>query len=255
MATKKFVFFGCWLMVAVIGDIAAGKLVLKSSLRQLAWEAKDFLVTCSGKNGSRWDCLWEQSLNAVDEFANSANIPLISGVSLVRVKNVRNQSEEAGPSFNETDSGSVPNRNKNKTSSNSWTGRVVNALDHMFRTHVLQIDLLNAVSGDGGFNESDNDRRKDAAAGLEQRINRKNKWWMGKFARVDGGKDVVEGRHRHRRHHQVIPMMIFGVTVFGMFAVPIGFQFLAALGGKAFLMAKLALLLASINSLKRVRML
>lgn len=34
--------------------------------------------------------------------------------------------------------------------------------------------------------------------------------------------------------------------------VPMGFQFLAALSGKAFLMAKLALLLASVNGLKRV---
>lgn len=50
----------------------------------------------------------------------------------------------------------------------------------------------------------------------------------------------------------MIPMMIFGVTVFGMFIVPIAFQFLTALSGKAFLMAKLALLLASINGLKRV---
>lgn len=47
-------------------------------------------------------------------------------------------------------------------------------------------------------------------------------------------------------------MMLMGITVFLMVFVPMGFQFLAALGGKAFLMAKLALLLASVNGLKRV---
>ncbi|CAO1423742.1 unnamed protein product [Diamesa tonsa] len=43
-------------------------------------------------------------------------------------------------------------------------------------------------------------------------------------------------------------MMLMGITVFLMFVIPFGFF----LGGKAFLMAKLALLLASINGLKRV---
>jgi hypothetical protein len=38
-----------------------------------------------------------------------------------------------------------------------------------------------------------------------------------------------------------------------MFFVTLGFQFLATFSGKAFLMAKMALLLASINGLKRVR--
>lgn len=50
----------------------------------------------------------------------------------------------------------------------------------------------------------------------------------------------------------MMPMMMFGITLFGMFFVPLGFQFLSVLGGKAFLMAKLALILASINGLKRV---
>lgn len=35
--------------------------------------------------------------------------------------------------------------------------------------------------------------------------------------------------------------------------VPIGFQLLAVLGGKALLLSKMALLLASINGLKRVK--
>lgn len=47
-------------------------------------------------------------------------------------------------------------------------------------------------------------------------------------------------------------MMLMGITIFLMVFVPMGFQFLAVLGGKAFLMSKLALLLASVNGLKRV---
>lgn len=59
-------------------------------------------------------------------------------------------------------------------------------------------------------------------------------------------------RRRHRQQQQAVSMMLMGITVFLMVFVPMGFQFLAALGGKAFLMAKLALLLASVNGLKRV---
>lgn len=47
-------------------------------------------------------------------------------------------------------------------------------------------------------------------------------------------------------------LVIMGIVVFLMFFVTIGFQFLATFGGKSFLMAKLALLLASINGLKRI---
>lgn len=60
-------------------------------------------------------------------------------------------------------------------------------------------------------------------------------------------------RARHRQRNQMLPMMVFGVTALGMVLVPLGFQFLAVLGGKALLLAKMALLLASINGVKRVR--
>ncbi|KAL7017329.1 hypothetical protein ACKWTF_010318 [Chironomus riparius] len=56
---------------------------------------------------------------------------------------------------------------------------------------------------------------------------------------------------RRRRHHNAFQMVLMGIVIFLMFFVTLGFQFLATFGGKAFLMAKLALLLASINGLKR----
>lgn len=61
------------------------------------------------------------------------------------------------------------------------------------------------------------------------------------------------GRARHRRN-QMLPVMIFGMTAIGMVMVPIGFQLLAVLGGKALLLSKMALLLASINGLRRVKL-
>lgn len=59
-------------------------------------------------------------------------------------------------------------------------------------------------------------------------------------------------RARHRHRNQMLPMMSFGMTALGMILMPIGFQFLAVLAGKALLLAKMALLLASINGIKRV---
>lgn len=46
--------------------------------------------------------------------------------------------------------------------------------------------------------------------------------------------------------------MIAGVTALGIVTIPMGFQFLAVLGGKALLLAKMALMLAMMNGLKRV---
>lgn len=75
------------------------------------------------------------------------------------------------------------------------------------------------------------------------------------FSQFFIAQDTTETGTPRRRHRQqqAVSMMLMGITVFLMVFVPMGFQFLAALGGKAFLMAKLALLLASVNGLKRVR--
>lgn len=51
----------------------------------------------------------------------------------------------------------------------------------------------------------------------------------------------------------MLTAMIFGVTALGMILVPMGFQFLAVLGGKALVLAKMALILASISGLKKVK--
>lgn len=49
-----------------------------------------------------------------------------------------------------------------------------------------------------------------------------------------------------------MPILLFGLLGLGMILVPMGFQFLAVLGGKALLLAKMALMLTSIQGLKKV---
>ncbi|XP_037868643.1 uncharacterized protein LOC110385501 isoform X2 [Bombyx mori] len=66
------------------------------------------------------------------------------------------------------------------------------------------------------------------------------------------GKSVEKFEFRGRRRHHMMTMMMFGVVSIGMVVVPMGFQFLAVLGGKALLLAKMALILASIQGLKKV---
>ncbi|XP_045765569.1 uncharacterized protein LOC123867536 isoform X2 [Maniola jurtina] len=65
--------------------------------------------------------------------------------------------------------------------------------------------------------------------------------------------DVVDKvEYRGRRRHHMMTMMMFGIVSIGMVLIPMGFQFLAVLGGKALLLAKMALILASIQGLKKI---
>lgn len=59
----------------------------------------------------------------------------------------------------------------------------------------------------------------------------------------------IPGRRRNRG---MMPLMIFATVAFGMILIPMSFQFLAVLGGKALLLAKLALILTSIQGLKKI---
>lgn len=46
--------------------------------------------------------------------------------------------------------------------------------------------------------------------------------------------------------------MMMGLLLMGSILVPMGFQFLAVLGGKALILAKMALILSSIQGLKKI---
>lgn len=65
------------------------------------------------------------------------------------------------------------------------------------------------------------------------------------------GINNILGRHRNRRNN-MMPFMVFGLIAMGMILIPMGFKFLAVLGGKALLLAKMALILSSIQGLKKV---
>lgn len=47
-------------------------------------------------------------------------------------------------------------------------------------------------------------------------------------------------------------LLMFGMAAVGLIMVPMGFQFLAVLGGKALLIAKMALILTAIQGLKKI---
>uniref|UniRef100_A0A1A9VVI5 Uncharacterized protein n=1 Tax=Glossina austeni TaxID=7395 RepID=A0A1A9VVI5_GLOAU len=102
--------------------------------------------------------------------------------------------------------------------------------------------------------------------GKQERVHQNAHWsrkdikYLTWFDRVAGNattKDLSNldavGTARHRRHrYNMMMTMMFGVTAFGAVVVPMGFQLLSIVSGKALLLAKMALLLASINGLKRV---
>lgn len=50
----------------------------------------------------------------------------------------------------------------------------------------------------------------------------------------------------------MMPMMMMGLLLIGSVFIPMGFQFLAVLGGKALILAKMALILSSIQGLKKI---
>uniref|UniRef100_A0A182TYH6 Protein osiris 23 n=1 Tax=Anopheles melas TaxID=34690 RepID=A0A182TYH6_9DIPT len=177
-----------------------------SLVHELTVEAGELVGSCLRRSAaSRWDCVKNESLAAVQQLSDAPRIVLLEGIQLVR------SSDEPGYRH-ETHSPSAVGE-QDGTIAATWSGAVLSALRRLLDTHVLEVDLAypNGASASRAYGEG-----------------------------------------RHRRRQQMIPMMIFGVTVFGMFIIPIAFQFLTALSGKAFLMAKLALLLASMNGLKRV---
>ncbi|XP_050305361.1 uncharacterized protein LOC126742659 [Anthonomus grandis grandis] len=63
---------------------------------------------------------------------------------------------------------------------------------------------------------------------------------------------IISSEGRGRKNNMLGQMLMFGLVAAGFIVIPLGFQFLAVLGGKALLLAKLALLLTSIQGLKKI---
>ncbi|XP_070152227.1 uncharacterized protein Osi23 [Polyergus mexicanus] len=106
----------------------------------------------------------------------------------------------------------------------SWSAVIWNRLARVLRTHAFKIDVEHM------FNTAPSD--------------------------VGPNRNIVQGRgrhrHRHRHRHHMLPLMMLGLLLMGSILVPMGFQFLAVLGGKALILAKMALILSSIQGLKKI---
>ncbi|XP_025074941.1 uncharacterized protein LOC105430372 isoform X1 [Pogonomyrmex barbatus] len=102
----------------------------------------------------------------------------------------------------------------------SWSAIIWNRVTHLLRTHAVKIDI------DRMFNVNTPAQNPDS-------------------------NNIVQGRRRRRKSH-MFPLMLMGLLLMGSILVPMGFQFLAVLGGKALILAKMALILSSIQGLKKI---
>ncbi|KAK9882191.1 hypothetical protein WA026_019703 [Henosepilachna vigintioctopunctata] len=64
---------------------------------------------------------------------------------------------------------------------------------------------------------------------------------------------LKEARGRRKKeNNMMVSLLVFAMIAVGLIVIPMGFQFLSVLGGKALLLAKLALILSSIQGLKKI---
>ncbi|CAL1676546.1 unnamed protein product [Lasius platythorax] len=108
--------------------------------------------------------------------------------------------------------------------STGWSAIIWNRLARVLRTHAFKVDverMFNAAPFELGPNSNIVQSRR-------------------------------RHRHRHRHRHHMLPLMMIGLLLMGSILVPMGFQFLAVLGGKALILAKMALILSSIQGLKKI---
>ncbi|XP_043263689.1 uncharacterized protein LOC122403942 [Colletes gigas] len=157
-------------------------------------------------------CVQDRALAAFDSLLDDDVIPVFDGLDLVRFHESRINYTNREPGGDET---------------NNWTAIIVKRLLRVLRTHVFKVDvdhLTNNIPSPG------NDSKTEVE------------------------NNIFEGRRRRlrRRHQHMMPLMLMGFLLMGSIFIPMGFQFLAVLGGKALLLAKMALILSSIQGLKKI---
>ncbi|XP_012231165.2 uncharacterized protein [Linepithema humile] len=135
--------------------------------------------------------------------------------------------ENVIPVFNGVDLIRVRPKDENDTKSKdeddaSWSAMVWNRLTHVLRTHAFKVNVDHIFNATPNASES------------------------------DPNNNVVQARKRRRRKYHVMPYMMMGLLLMGTILIPMGFQFLAVLGGKALILAKMALILSSIQGLKKI---
>ncbi|XP_076683898.1 DUF1676 domain-containing protein Osi23 isoform X2 [Andrena cerasifolii] len=129
---------------------------------------------------------------------------------------VRFQEDGVNSTYNDTDSDPGDEAN--------WTAIIAKRLLRVLRSHVFKVDVDRLTIASPSNNSE-----------------------------TEVGNGVFEGRRRHRRrHNHMMPLLMMGFVLMGTILIPMGFQFLAVLGGKALLLAKMALILSSIQGLKKI---
>ncbi|XP_078042140.1 DUF1676 domain-containing protein Osi23 [Augochlora pura] len=158
-------------------------------------------------------CVQERALATLDLLLANDIIPIIDGLDLVRFPDAKSNSTE------EKRTDSKPEDDSN------WTAIIVKRILSVLRTHVFKVDV-DHLSG-------------DAATLLNN---------------SKPNSSIFEGRRRRnrRRQNHMVPLLMMGFVLMGSILIPMGFQFLAVLGGKALLLAKMALILSSIQGLKKI---
>ncbi|KAM7361951.1 DUF1676 domain-containing protein Osi23 [Cochliomyia hominivorax] len=187
-------------------------------LRHLSKECEKSTPVTTNNSSSTWQCLKVTSLSIIDDMTRHQVIPLWQGVRFVKTSS--DKGNQLSLKLNENDA-----FNRKDLQHLTWFDRLALSFTRMLKTHMLEINLKE-------FSEA--------------------------YVEYENGKDSSNttdpvGTARHRRHRLNMMMtMMFGVTAFGAVLIPMGFQMLSIVSGKALLLAKMALLLASINGLKRV---
>ncbi|XP_068910401.1 uncharacterized protein Osi23 [Tenebrio molitor] len=102
---------------------------------------------------------------------------------------------------------------KSDEKGSDWKNQILQKIAHVLNTHVLKIRL-------NGYEK------------LRSLIT-----------------DEARGK---KKHNMMLSLLMFGIAAVGLIMVPMGFQFLAVLGGKALLLAKMALILTAIQGLKKI---
>ncbi|XP_014484386.1 PREDICTED: uncharacterized protein LOC106749454 [Dinoponera quadriceps] len=209
------------LVLAVIAVVRAGcddKIKWYSGLRSMLKNCPTELRNSSGQDEileTFRRCVQRRIVDTLDALLDENVISVFDGIDLVR--------------FHLSDENSTEHKDNLPDGSFddiSWSEIIWNRLTRVLRTHAFKVDvdhIFNTTSATNNTSES------------------------------DPNSNIVQGRRRrHRRKHHFMPMMMLGLLFMGSVVIPMGFQFLAVLGGKALVLAKMALILSSIQGLKKI---
>ncbi|KAH8307943.1 hypothetical protein KR059_003157 [Drosophila kikkawai] len=179
-----------------------------------------------GVSQSLWSCFRSRSLNIFEGIMTAPEIPIYDGVRLVIALDAGNNSSSSEDERKDL---------KHLT----FFDQLAVSLAKGLTTHTLQVNL-------GKLTERYLSSGSSKISSITLKI-------LLSICLLETSTADQVGSARVRRHrYNMIITMMFGVTALGAILVPMGFQMLSIVSGKALLLAKMALLLASINGLKRV---